>query len=142
MKKSIFAKSIFALTSLFMIALASCTRNASEEAATAKTEYCDSVAVLQQDLAKLNSLPPSATVAEVQAAEDRVELAVDRLTGAEIVEQGAAQDELKQAHANLVKTIESLPSKDTVGQAATQIQQAAAQVDAARVKLASGAQCL
>lgn len=124
-----------------MLALASCAQKASQEAATAKTEYCDSVAALQQDLTKLNSLTSSATVAEVQAAEDRVELAVDRLTGAEIVEQGAAQDELKQAHANLVKTIESLPTKDTVGEAATQIQQAAAQVETARAKLASGLQC-
>lgn len=79
-------KSIFALAALSTIVLVSCSQNTAQEAATAKTEYCESAATLQQDLTKLNSLTPSATVAEVQAAEDRVELAVDRLTGAEIVE--------------------------------------------------------
>ena len=134
-------KSMFVLATLLMIALVSCTQNASQEAAKDKTDLCKSVATLQQDLAKLNSLTPNSTVAEAQATEDRIQLALDRLTSAAIVEQAELRNELKQAQDNLVKTIKNLPAKETLGQAAAQIQQAAAKVETARAKLASGVQC-
>lgn len=132
---------MFVLATLSMIALVSCSQNASQEAAKDKTDLCKSVTTLQQDLAKLNSLTPNSTVAEVQAAEDRIQFALDRLTSAAIVEQAELRNELKQAQENLVKTIKNLPAKETLGQAATQIQQAAAKVETARAKLASGVQC-
>ncbi|MFB2891784.1 hypothetical protein ACE1CI_02455 [Aerosakkonemataceae cyanobacterium BLCC-F50] len=132
---------MFVLTTLSIISLASCGQNTSQEAAQAKTDLCNSITTLRQDLAKLNSLTPNSTVAELQAVEDRIQFALDRLASAKIVEQAAQKNELKQAQKNLVNTIKNLPAKDTLGQAATQIQQAAAQVEIARAKLASGVQC-
>ncbi|MFB2878556.1 hypothetical protein ACE1CC_17030 [Aerosakkonemataceae cyanobacterium BLCC-F46] len=134
-------KSMFLLGSLLIIALVSCSQNTSQEAAKDKTDLCNSVTTLQQDLIKLNKLTPNSTVAEVQAIEDRIQFALDRLTSAAIVEQAELRNELKQAQDNLVKTIKNLPAKETLGQAAAQIQQAAAKVETARVKLASGIQC-
>ncbi|WP_413271626.1 hypothetical protein [Floridanema aerugineum] len=132
---------MFLLGSLLIIALVSCSQNTSQEAAKDKTDLCNSVTTLQQDLIKLNKLTPNSTVAEVQAIEDRIQFALDRLTSAAIVEQAELRNELKQAQDNLVKTIKNLPAKETLGQAAAQIQQAAAKVETARVKLASGIQC-
>ncbi|MBE9225232.1 hypothetical protein IQ264_07275 [Phormidium sp. LEGE 05292] len=134
-------KSMFMLATLSMIALVSCSQKPSQEAAKDKTDLCKSVATLQQDLAKLNTLTPNSTVGEVQAVEDRIQFALDRLTSAAIVEQAELRNELKQAQDNLVKTIKNLPAKETLGQAAAQIQQAAAKVETARAKLASGVQC-
>jgi peptidoglycan hydrolase CwlO-like protein len=121
-------KFIFLVTILSTIALASCGQNATKEAAIDKTQLCESITTLQQDLAKLNAVTPNSTLTEVQAMEDKIEFAVDRLTDAEIVDRAAEQKVLKQARENLDNTVKN-------------IQQAAAEVETARANLANGVQC-
>jgi signal transduction protein with GAF and PtsI domain len=134
-------KFIFLIMILSTIALASCGQNATKEVAIDKNQLCESITTLQQDIAKLNAVAPNSTITEVQAMEDKIEFAVDRLTDAEIVDRAAEQKALKQARENLENTVKNLLSKDTVGEEATKIQQAAAEVETARANLANGVQC-
>jgi hypothetical protein len=134
-------KFFFLVTVLSMITLGSCGQNATKEAAIDKTQLCESIATLRDDLAQLNTLTPNSTVADVQATEDKVQFAVDRLTDAEIVDRAAEQKALKQAHENLENTVKNIPTKDTIAEAAAKIQLAAAEVETARANLANGVQC-
>jgi hypothetical protein len=128
----------FAL-SLLAVSLFGCTQKPSTAEATA--EFCQNLSTLKQEVATLGSLTPASTVGELNATRDRIQLSMDKLDRSAAVLQNVQVDALKQAEANFKKTVESVSAKTTLADAATQIQQAGAQVEAARVQIASAVQC-
>lgn len=129
----------FAIAPLLTLGLLSCAQQPSATQATA--EFCQDLSTLKQELTTLGSLTANSTVGELNQTRDRIQLSLDKLNRSATVLQNVKMDNLKQAEENFKKTVQSVSSKDTLAEAATQVQQAGAQVEAARAEVASAVQC-
>lgn len=130
-------KLLFAPLSVLM--LFGCAQTPTTADATA--EFCQNLASLKQELASLGTLTPNSTVGEFNATRDRVKLAFDKLNRSATVLQNVKVDELKKAEENFNKTVSNISPKDTLADAADQVKQAGAQVEAARSQLSSTVSC-
>jgi hypothetical protein len=130
---------LIALGSFLLLALVGCGQQPSTPEAT--TAFCQDLATLKQDLATLASLTPQSTVGELNTTRDRIQLSLDKVKRAESTLQNARLDELKKAEENFKKTVNGISKKDTLADAATQVRQAGAEVEAARAQTSAAVQC-
>ncbi|WP_088888890.1 hypothetical protein [Leptolyngbya ohadii] len=109
--------------------------------ADATADFCQNLASLKQELASLGTLTPNSTVGEFNTTRDRIKIAFDKLNRSATVLQNVKVDDLKKAEENFNKTVSNISPKDTLADAATQVQQAGAEVEAARAQVSSTVSC-
>ncbi len=107
----------------------------------AETNYCKDLANLKQALAELAAITPNSQVGDVRRARDNVDRAMSDLKRSAAQVKEARTNALEKATDDLDRTIQNLPNRDTLAQAAATIKPKVAAVEAARAQLESQVNC-
>ena len=122
----------------FIPAVVACGGPSVEDAEASLCEDLNAFAVALQNLGQVNA---QSTVKEFEAARQDVVDAYQSVKASADAVETARLDELDAAYANFDKTVNSISGRDTLGEAAVEINAQAEEVAAARQQLYSGLTC-
>ncbi len=130
-------KHIFTLLVAPVLILAGCQPSVQK----AEANYCKNLANLKQSLAELAAITPNSKVGDVRKAKDNVDRAMSDLKRSASQVKEARTNALERATDDLDRTIQTLPNRDTLAQAAATVKPKVAAVEAARAQLESQVNC-
>ncbi len=107
----------------------------------AETIYCKDLANLKQSLAELAAITPDSKVGDVRKARNNVDRALSDVKRSAAQVKEARTNALEKATDDLDRTIQNLPNRDTLAQAAATVKPKVAAVEAARAQLESQVNC-
>ena len=122
----------------FIPVVAACGSPSVEDAEVSLCEDLNAFAVALQNLGQVNA---QSTVKEFEAARQDVVDAYQSVKASAETVEAARVDELDAAYADFDKTVNSISGRDTLGEAAVEINAQAENVAAARQQLYSGLTC-
>ena len=127
-------KLLLVLVALLLVAAGCGTQSVPE----ATQEFCQSLVSYGESLANLGTITPTSTVKELEDAQKTEERAREDVVKAASNLREVKLDSIDQAWKTLDKTINQISNRDTVAEAAAQVELAVAGVQAAYEQLGLG----